>query len=136
MWGFTMVSGGMKGNMKVMSWEVVDVVSLRLWEMVETSLLLSLYIINNFVIIMVCGVDGRDSGGMISRRRIQIEWWQVMTIRQRDIGTTDAVIRRTMSSTVGDDVVEVIVGDGRNLITVIVIIMKANSACDRVAIRL
>ena len=50
----------------------------------------------------------------------------------RDFGTTDTVIRRTMSSTVGDDVVEVIVGDGRNLITVIVIIMKANSACDRV----
>ena len=54
----------------------------------------------------------------------------------RDFGTTDTVIRRTMSSTVGDDVVEVIVGDGRNLITVIVIIMKANSACDQVAIRL
>lgn len=37
MWGFTMVSGGER-NMKVMSWEVVDVVFLRLWEMVETSL--------------------------------------------------------------------------------------------------
>jgi hypothetical protein len=31
--------------MKVMSWEVVDVVSLRLGEMVETSLLLSLLLI-------------------------------------------------------------------------------------------
>jgi hypothetical protein len=40
-----------------------------------------------------------------------------------------------MSSTVGDVVVEVIVGDGRNLVTVIVIIMKANSACDQVTIR-
>jgi hypothetical protein len=40
-----------------------------------------------------------------------------------------------ISSTVGDVVDEVIVGDGRNLVTIIVIIMKANSACDQIAIR-
>jgi hypothetical protein len=39
-----------------------------------------------------------------------------------DIGTTDAVIRRIMSSTVGDIVVVVIVGGEKNIVTVIVII--------------
>ena len=49
--------------MKVMSWKVVDVESLRLWEMVETSLsslLLSLIILLSLwsVVVMVGIVEG------------------------------------------------------------------------------
>ena len=45
MWGFIMDSGGER-NMKVMSWEIGDVVFLRLWEMVETSFISSLLLLS------------------------------------------------------------------------------------------
>ena len=74
------------------------------------------------MIIIICSGDGRDSGWMIRSRQDNMGCWQTLVRCQRDIGARNAEVGKAISSAV----VNVIA------MTSIIIIMKANSAGERV----